>query len=260
MCLLFQEFILYLNYNLQVRGNIMINAIEQNIYLGTAKKANHYIYNRIMNSQVPLNEYNSKFLESWSKNDGLFFFPFEYTGIAKEKVAGHITYSPNGIAICYNESNPIKRQRFTIMHELSHYLFHLDVLKRENELVEYLSPNSLYYSETGSQLEFQANISASIFLIPDIVLIDKIAHDSFKRICSDYQISAAALYVRLVQMIEFNFNVSEERSRQAVNNYRYSETANNRWLHELSQTLRKQIIDKDFFYGTVDPFAQKLFK
>lgn len=90
------------------------------------------------------------------------------------------------------------RQRFTIAHELSHFLLHLD------KIGEGIADNGLYRSQLSSQIEAEANKLAADILMPWNVIQEKLAEysnfdveDRIEKIATDLGVSTIALNIRL---------------------------------------------------------------
>lgn len=68
--------------------------------------------------------------------------------------------------IAINENHPVTRQRFTIAHEISHYITHRDLLERKGQL----DRKADYESEEEVEIEEEADkIAASILMPKDLV-------------------------------------------------------------------------------------------
>ena len=68
--------------------------------------------------------------------------------------------SPAGYAIYINDRDPHRRQRFTLAHELGHYVMHRDLIG------DGLIDNALYRSKLSEWYEQQANRWAADTLMP----------------------------------------------------------------------------------------------
>jgi hypothetical protein len=85
--------------------------------------------------------------------------------VMNAEVAGQIVKdvsgrSPSGFAIHINARDPHRRQRFTLAHELGHYVLHLDLIG------DGLTDDALYRSKLGDWHERQANRWAANTLMP----------------------------------------------------------------------------------------------
>lgn len=85
--------------------------------------------------------------------------------IEEPDVAGKIVRdnsgrSPGGYAIYLNARDPARRQRFTLAHELGHYVLHRDLIG------DGLIDDAMYRSKLGEWYERQANRWAADTLMP----------------------------------------------------------------------------------------------
>lgn len=100
-----------------------------------------------------------------------------------------------GYRIVINGRDNSKRQRFTMAHEIAHYVLHRDLL--ENGLVD----DALYRSSLSDDYERQANRFAAQILLPAPAL--KAAYRSNKALSSlaqAFNVSDAALRIRLSEL------------------------------------------------------------
>lgn len=109
--------------------------------------------------------------------------------------------------IAYNPSDPQTRRRFTVAHELGHYLLH----KKENELfvdsyflMKYRGNNS--YSPEEYVQEQEANAFAAALLIPDSFITDILRSNNFSgadepelidKLAAKFEVSPHAMTFRL---------------------------------------------------------------
>lgn len=85
--------------------------------------------------------------------------------VMEPEIAGKIVRdtsgkSPAGYAIFINGRDPSRRQRFTLAHELGHYILHRDLIG------DGLIDDALYRSKLGELYERQANRWAADVLMP----------------------------------------------------------------------------------------------
>ncbi len=101
-------------------------------------------------------------VESIAKNYGLHLFAANFND---DRVAGCIDLEKEAILINRKDIGPL--HRFTIAHELGHWLMHTDEVKTDEEL------RFLYRKPLGGEtnpLEIQANAFAAYLLVPDFLL------------------------------------------------------------------------------------------
>lgn len=81
-------------------------------------------------------------------------------------ISGEIRPSGNGYVIRINRHDPLRRQRFTVAHEIAHFLLHRDAIGQG------ISDDVLYRSGLSDQREQQANRLAADILMPDDLLVE----------------------------------------------------------------------------------------
>lgn len=82
-------------------------------------------------------------------------------------ISGEIRPDPNarnGFAIKVNRHEAKERQRFTLAHEIAHYLLHPDFIK------DGLSDDVLYRSSLSNRKEAEANRLAADILMPNVLV------------------------------------------------------------------------------------------
>lgn len=106
--------------------------------------------------------------------------------IQKDSVKG----GESGFAIFVNESHPETRQRFTIAHEIAHYVLHEDLIG------DGVFDDALYRSGLPNKIEAQANGLAADILMPWPVLNQHIGK-SAEELAAIFKVSEQAMSVRL---------------------------------------------------------------
>lgn len=81
-------------------------------------------------------------------------------------ISGEIRPAGDGFVIRINRHDPIKRQRFTVAHELSHFLLHRE------EIGDGIKDDVLYRSCLSNRREQQANRLAADILMPESLLTE----------------------------------------------------------------------------------------
>jgi hypothetical protein len=79
-------------------------------------------------------------------------------------ISGEIRPLNDGFVIRINRHDPIKRQRFTVAHELAHLLLHRE------EIGNGIEDDVLYRSTLSDRREQQANRLAADILMPEVLL------------------------------------------------------------------------------------------
>lgn len=106
-----------------------------------------------------------------------------------ENISGAILKDNNRYIIYVKSSDSNNRKRFTIAHEISHFLLHKDIIDKNS-----ITDNAMYRSNLSNTYERQANKLASEILIP----IKKLRELLFKR------------YIRNINELANIFEVSKE--------------------------------------------------
>lgn len=119
-----------------------------------------------------------------------------------DSISGAIRRKLDGAyEIVVNFFHPIQRQRFTIAHELGHYIYHRDLLGRgTGDTLAFRAEGSNYPNQyIGPREEREANTVAANILMPNH-LIDRLRaegvtqpEDMAKRLC----VSTAAMRIKL---------------------------------------------------------------
>jgi hypothetical protein len=116
-------------------------------------------------------------------------------------ISGEIRPSENGFVIRINRHDPAKRQRFTVAHELAHFLLHAD------QIGTGISDDVLYRSSLSDRREAQANRLAADILMPDNLVRQQVeaAHekgvgDLVLFLAEEFAVSEAAMRIKLDQL------------------------------------------------------------
>ena len=95
------------------------------------------------------------------------------------EVSGMIERSGDGYTISVNAADPVTRQRFTIAHELGHYVYHRHLLGEgvdEDRAYRSIATGKYRNTRIGKREETEANKFAVNLLMP-MDLIDKLRRD-----------------------------------------------------------------------------------
>jgi hypothetical protein len=104
----------------------------------------------------------------------------------------------SGFRIRVNRHESVERQRFTLAHEISHYLLHREFIR--NGVID----NTMYRSSLSSKQEIEANKLASKIVMPD-ALVNQLRRDyagldydeMVHRMASDLRVSEPAMRIKL---------------------------------------------------------------
>lgn len=123
-------------------------------------------------------------------------------------LAGMCFRRPDGSAIIgVNSTHPVVRRRFTIAHELGHYLLHNDDIHFDERIP--LNPIGLRYGSTSTSAdpkEIEANAFAADLLMPlDLLKNESIpsdfgADEELARLAARFDVSVQAMTIRLTTL------------------------------------------------------------
>jgi Predicted Zn peptidase len=107
---------------------------------------------------------------------------------AESDVAGS-----SGYAIEVNANHHPNRRRFTIAHEIAHFILHPNLLGNE------LYDDGLYRSGLSNRIEAQANKFAQRILMPDHLVQEALARfgNNPQHLANEFQVSESAMRIRL---------------------------------------------------------------
>ena len=109
--------------------------------------------------------------------------------IRKDKKYG----GKSGYAILVNRAHPKTRRRFTIAHEVAHFLLHRELIG------DGITDDALYRSEIGSSIEAQANRFAASVLMPWPLVREAVQSgvDTVPELAKRFAVSNSAMSIRL---------------------------------------------------------------
>ena len=115
-------------------------------------------------------------------------------------VSGQLVRDPkrggvSGFVIYLNSDLPEVRQKFTLAHELAHYVLHRDLI--ENGVVD----DTMYRSDLSSHLEVQANQMAADIIMP-VRLVRRAlqSENDPRKLAKMFGVSEQAMKIRLSAM------------------------------------------------------------
>jgi Zn-dependent peptidase ImmA (M78 family) len=126
-----------------------------------------------------------------------------------DHVSGVLVVEKGRGAIGYNSDHAVVRQRFTIAHEIAHYLLH--VKNHDSQL--FIDKYVAYRSDTGSsngsdQDEVEANHLGAALLMPEILVLEQIKKHELDLdddedvilLAKQFQVSTIAMTYRLTNL------------------------------------------------------------
>jgi Zn-dependent peptidase ImmA (M78 family) len=151
--------------------------------------------------------------------------PIDVAGIAKaqgitirmeeleDSVSGLLVIKANLVTLGVNKSHHPNRQRFTIAHELGHFLLHgQDAQAQDAKVFVDDLPVVLFRNQTSSEgtqrQEIEANIFAAALLMPEDIIreqltlqpIDAFDDVSVKHLATQFGVSVRAITIRLTKL------------------------------------------------------------
>ena len=122
-------------------------------------------------------------------------------------VSGQIARAGDGYIIRVNRNEARERQRYTIGHELSHFLLHRDVIDNSPDGI---TDNVLYRSGAPENIEYEANRLAADLVMPMPLVERKLREDfggvvtdaTIESLAASFDVSKAAMEIRLSTLAE----------------------------------------------------------
>ncbi len=116
-------------------------------------------------------------------------------------VSGQITRLPTGVyEIKINRFESISRQRFTLAHELAHFLLH----RSEIDKLGGIKDTILYRSGASETIEYEANRLAAQIIMPDEAISERqkaignnIDESIIDQLAEEFGVSKAAMEIRI---------------------------------------------------------------
>lgn len=117
-------------------------------------------------------------------------------------ISGQITNEDGGYVIRVNRHEARERQRFTIAHELAHFLLHRSVIDVSKDGI---TDSVLYRSGAPERIEYEANRLAADIIMP-VELVERrlreeyggvVTDASIEGLAADFEVSKAAMEIRL---------------------------------------------------------------
>ncbi|MCB1470531.1 MAG: ImmA/IrrE family metallo-endopeptidase [Rhizobiaceae bacterium] len=122
-------------------------------------------------------------------------------------ISGQIMKEGENYIIRVNRNESRERQRFTIAHELSHYLLHRHVIDSSPDGI---TDNVLYRSGAPERIEYEANRLAADLVMPLELVEDKLKREfggvvteaTIESLAASFGVSKAAMEIRLSTFAE----------------------------------------------------------
>jgi len=221
-------------------------SVESDEYLSFSAKINEYISAYMLGLDMNVKEYQHEYLWEQIIGDKITLRPFPFEKSARRAISGMIVKDEHEVTLAFNSSMSSNRKNFTVSHELVHFLYHLN----DEHRMFTDTKDSLNYSLTDLLPEFQANIGASAILLPEPVLINELKEGIAPYcISKKYGISEQALYIRLVQQMQANFEASYIAASRTANKIMSGHSKES--AMELGKNLEKKALTTNPFYEAI---------
>ncbi|MVT07752.1 ImmA/IrrE family metallo-endopeptidase [Chitinophaga tropicalis] len=153
-------------------------------------------------------------IEDVARFKGINVVPFPL----ENDVSGILVIEPGGATIGYNQEESRVRRRFTVAHELGHFMLHNtqndrkvfvdNTFKVSNEFKVLFRSKHGQEEPTTARMEFEANTFAAAILMPEkyvFQLINEIEFDlgdeaAVKELSRRFDVSSTAMYYRLLNL------------------------------------------------------------
>ena len=147
--------------------------------------------------------------------------PYSFGDVSRKIFSGNIIKFHHKCGISYNPTMVKGRQNFSILHESAHYFFDMNKECKSQSFSDLITGKG--YTSEDEPKEIRANIFASLALINNEALKECLKKQmSFRQICEEFEMSAAALHVRLYDFLTKIFLLNPCLARSAINQYRYN--------------------------------------
>lgn len=128
-----------------------------------------------------------------------------------EEISGLLVIEDGRALIGYNSDEPIVRQRFTLAHELGHYILHCNRNNRNKIFVDKIMYRKNFSSTSEKRQEMQANTFAAALLMPEILIEQEFnrllnssepltEEDIIEELSSGFKVSAISMTYRLINL------------------------------------------------------------
>lgn len=136
---------------------------------------------------------------------GIILQPFEFS----DDISGLLTIDEQlRPKIGYNTSENRERQRFTIAHEIGHYILHSNSQKGIFVDKMMFRKNINFYNKNEESMEVEANYFAANLLMPKALILKAVSQidpnldddDNISNLAKDFGVSKTAMTYRLINL------------------------------------------------------------
>jgi Zn-dependent peptidase ImmA (M78 family) len=133
-----------------------------------------------------------------------------------DEISGMLVINKDNGVIGYNSKHSKGRQRFTIAHELGHYLLHKDLNKElfvDKDFIVVKYRGNKNYSTEELKHEREANVFAAALLMPQLMIIKELEkkelqklteNDLIEELAKTFDVSVPAMTYRLSELNIFD--------------------------------------------------------
>ncbi len=124
-----------------------------------------------------------------------------------DEASGILVISDENITIGIDKNSGNERKRFTIAHELGHYVLHNE---RSNMFVDkvFFRKKSDGYTSKEEKIEIEANYFAANILMPEKLIFQAISNltcdlyedETVSKLAKDFNVSSSAMLYRLINL------------------------------------------------------------
>lgn len=122
-------------------------------------------------------------------------------------VSGQISRENGEYVIRVNRNEARERQRFTIGHEIAHFLLHREIIDRSPDGI---TDTVLYRSGAPEYVEYEANRLAADLLMPRSLIDQEVRREfggvvsegTIEALASRFEVSKAAMEIRLSSLVD----------------------------------------------------------
>lgn len=186
------------------------------------KDAHHLVYKFMQEENISPAEYTyEKFVDFMVGKHGIAVKRVDFGEYLNTIFDGVIIGTKNKWRIHINETMIRTRQNFTLCHELSHYIWDCDYGNKLAKITS-LSGNNRNEYNSQSEIEYLANASAGVMMLPDMCIRNSFKEKlTFGKMATKFKISASALNFRLIQFLIYYTNCPVKYAQETVYKFRY---------------------------------------
>lgn len=189
-----------------------------------SNSSNDYLVEDSQSNAVYLDSFNSQF-----DYHGIYLHAQELVkvdDIFGQTVSGLTSFNYDAPTLFINASNSnFERIIFTCLHEFAH-MYQAEQSEQYIEAVALINAEKIQgkaYPEELQAIENDANVIASLLLVPDVALKNDIFKLNFNQLKDKYATSTTALYNRLLNYFYFSVGLDEYESTQAATAYQQND-------------------------------------